>query len=266
MRKLVITLYLINLFIIGSIIGVAFAKENPKSFRGFFLTGSTIRYPKATLDNQNRNISVGLKEAVNQTISMVSRRWMDLLEYARDFNFSNIGRFFENKRKFISMEDLKETNLPVKTINNKLTVSVKKITPEHYVQDKQSKTKNKLVPKLVTGRLDPFLPLRIKKTDTIKPNTEKKPISEKKPIIKESIQIEEKPKTEKIDLKAKILKNFHLRGVVIGKLPTAYIEDQTGYRKVTIGEYLAEGRIINITGTGLIIQVEGEQFFLGLEE
>ena len=112
-----------------------------------------------------------------------------------------------------------------------------------------------------SGRLDPFLDIV-----ALKKASESQLLSTG-PTNNDEGQQEPNPDNvpEERPLQTNPLSGFSLRGIVIGKSRVAYIEDQNGYQKVTVGDELAGGKIIGITKETVIIQI-GKQLITLTEE
>ena len=108
------------------------------------------------------------------------------------------------------------------------------------------------------GRLDPFLdiltPPKAPLTQPVKDEPIAKIDAKKEPDLE--ISLKEEPQ------KTNPLSKIRLRGIVIGKNRVAYIEDQKGYQKVTIGTPIAGGKVSDITKEAVIILMGNQQITL----
>jgi Tfp pilus assembly protein PilP len=107
-------------------------------------------------------------------------------------------------------------------------------------------------PVVDTGRRDPFAKLP----------AEEQPESKITAIPRESAKIPDSaPETDPSD-------SIHLRGILFGKKPIAYIEVPGGgaYRRVTVGDPLGGGKVENITEKSVTINRNGNRLILNLGE
>jgi hypothetical protein len=275
-------LYVFNLFFIGLMVGMIFVKQNSMSEQSPKLKDSVINYQSLPTMERIKAFTIQLQSASNLTVYSLYHRWRYLVSYPKmQALLSKIVRVSEKPINFhrVTMDHSKVSMLTTKITNHQLALNSAIQDTSEPSRVSSSNKRDLATPQPVGFRPDPFLTLGEKFQTKVKPLVEQKLKIAEKPKIIDKPKIEVKPKIEpnyKVEeiLKiakdnekpsSKILRTYHLRGVVIGDVPIAYVEDQNGYHKVTIGDSFAEGNIIDITENSLTIQIDSEPVVLRME-
>jgi hypothetical protein len=264
-------------------IGITFVKQNSAADLRVIFADSSTNDNTLTPMERFKTFLIRLNNAKNLTIHSLCYRWSYI------FNYPKIRTYLSNNESLI---EEKVFDNSIASDKQKISMGINKI-PGHeltYNLENQVTLEPKQLPsdervmnfppsKPVVGRSDPFLTLGEKFQTAAKPKVQANPKIKEQPKIIDKPKVELKPPLElypkitelpKIVKEeetpsAKILRTYHLRGVVIGDTPIAYVEDQYGYHKVKIGDTWAEGKIIDITATSLTIQTDSEQVVMKME-
>ena len=113
-----------------------------------------------------------------------------------------------------------------------------------------------------TGRADPFAKLAVEHEEAVSPASPEEVLS----LVR---QLQAATNQESGATPPVIAPVIRVCGIVMGKNPAAYIEqpgNESGYRRITVGDRVAGGTVINITESSVEIQSHGESVTYRLGE
>ena len=281
--KLIFVLYVFNLFLIGFMIGITFVKQNSIVEHSPKFKDSAIHDQSLPPLDRLKVFTIRLQNASSLTVCSLYHRWSWLVNYPKKKVLHSRTAMVSTKPtnfQRITVDQSKVVSIPITNLTNH-EVALNSVIPDPAEPSRLSSNNEKIIvaPQPVSDRPDPFLTLDEKFQTKTKPPVEQKSKITGRAKITDKSQIAEKPKSDP-NYKAleipqlaqniekpssKIVRTCHLRGVVIGNTPIAYVEDQNGYHKVAIGDSFAEGKIVEITANSLTIQIDSEPVVLKME-
>lgn len=152
------------------------------------------------------------------------------------------------------------TNLPVSEKDSGFQMNLPEITISDYLP---GQIQGNWFPKPVkTGRTDPFAKLEAEHDEEVAPVSPEEVLS----LVRQyqAVTNQEAGATPPVTAPA-----IRVCGIIMGKKPAAYIEqpgNESGYRRITVGDRVSDGTVINITESGVEIQSHGESVTYRLGE
>ena len=246
----VFIIWVLNLFLLGIMIGRAY-QHGP--IQDEFYQGQNL-----SVMGKVKFFASGITSASKRVLSRLDDKCLAIIDYAKHPSKLVLIRkiVFPNKKNQVGVEKTQTLIIAEsgKESNNNATISHLEanipFAPDNYFED--------LPHKLARGRLDPFLNI-VPQPKALQPQPVKnRPISKIDDKKELDLQIGQKDEPQKINPLSKL----SLRGIIVGKNRVAYIEDQRGYQKVTIGTSIAGGKVIDITKEAVTIQIGTQQITL----
>lgn len=273
LTRLIILLLILNLFFIGLMVGITFVKQNPNPVAEFWGMSNNLSNDNNALSTADRFtvFLIRLQNASSYTVRDIYHHCSLVVTSLKmriaDLNIASFipkraNPVVRKKSKLITGKAISPVHEPETNFANSEAKSLKQFV------DVDNQKVAATVPSSVNGgRNDPFLNLGKKFQIQAEPKVKSKSQLkiESKPATGPKMAEVLKPAKAEEKPGAKILENFHLRGVVIGAVPIAYVEDQNGYHKFTIGDALADGKIIDINDSSLTFQIDGDQVVMKME-
>lgn len=244
-------LWFANLFFIGLLVGRFFQSQNPEFKNDVLRNGPTIEDVKL--------FKVRITDASLRVLDRLDAKWRDLIDYT--LRLPKSGLFFRigasGRKEFAGDSASLE-------VGNKYPISNIEVNLPVEINDPVDDTPRKLI----DYRIDPFLEIAaLKKAAKPKPAFKTGPGNDKRsgPVFEPKKIPETVAVPEEVTVKVNPLDKIRLRGIVIGETKTAYIENMNQYEKVTIGDMVAGGKVIDISKQSVTIQMGDQQIVLTAE-
>lgn len=249
-------LWFANLFFFGLLIGLFFQGQNSGFKKDLLQKGPTIEEAKI--------FKVKITAASLQVLDRLDNKWRDLISYT--LRLPKSGLFFQgsasDREKFAG--ERSAANSDSLEVGNEFPASSLEVNLPVTLDNLTGDTPRKII----DYRKDPFEEIEVlKKAEKSKIVSKIDPRKDKRsgPIYAPKKKPEMIPSPKEVTIKVNPLDRIRLRGVVIGATKTAYIEDHNKYKKVTIGDSIAGGKVIDITKQNVIIQISDQQVVLTAE-
>ncbi len=255
-------LWFTNLFFIGMMIGQCFDGQEPGLRDGFFQNVTTI--------GKVRFLAGRFSYASKQVLYRIDDKWRDVIDNViHQPKFSLITKSdILNEKDLDGEKGLKDLGVlgPGNEFAGKKPSSQTEVNLPFQIDEIIEEPTQKHV----GGRPDPFLDIAVlKKAEKLKPIAKNN--SEGETRTKKVTGTPEPKKTDPViqpkELQVKInpAQKLRLRGVVMGETQYAYIENQDGYQKVAVGDWILGGRVTDITKQSVTIQIGDQQIVLTAE-
>lgn len=257
--RIIFGLWVLNLFFFGIMIGRFY--QPPPIAKGVYQDSSVNHDKSLPLMGKVKIFTVGLTDASKRVLNRLDCKWQALIDYTRHFSgFDLIEPIAISKNDAKVKDEVakapKSAGLKKELINDDQISHLEANIPfslNSYIEEQPQNP--------ASGRRDPFLDIVALKNVSKPQPVDTRPIN--------NIEAPQGPNSgntpEEKPPQVSPLSGVRLRGIVIGKSRVAYLEDQNGYQKVTVGDKFAGGKVIGITKETVVIQIGNQLITLTKE-